>query len=129
VNELLSAAEAAPEKQGRSKLEPFAAAVATLRRKRWSYREIADFLREKESLKVDPSTVFDFVKSLAKRGRRQREPLPPPVKGFVPAPLPIVAPSASSTTKQDRAVYIPSNQQPMAFSRDALKTNDELEEG
>jgi IS30 family transposase len=57
-----------PDKPPRSKLEPHADVIAALRRKRQTYREIAQFLREHLSITVSPSTIHDFV-----RVRRRRE--------------------------------------------------------
>jgi hypothetical protein len=59
-----------PEKPPRSKLEPHADVIAALRRKRHTYREIAEFFREHLSIAVSPSTIHDFVRV---RGRRKRK--------------------------------------------------------
>ena len=131
---MLSAAEEAPEKPGRSKLEPVADVVATLRRKRWSYREIADFLKEKANLTVDPSTIYDFVKSQAKRGRKERKtvPISPQIevaKNEAATSTVLVDPALkTSIPKPKRSVYIPQFQIPPAFDPALLKTNDESEE-
>ena len=45
-----------PEKPPRSKLELHADVIATLRRKRRTYREIAEFFREHLAITVAPST-------------------------------------------------------------------------
>jgi len=91
VSDLLSEAEALPDEPSRSKLEPYADVIAVLRRKRKSYVKIAEFLTDKAKIEggVDPSTVWDFVKAEAKRGRRQRASAPPPVQAapaLPPAP-------------------------------------------
>ena len=55
-----------PEKPPRSKLEPHVDIIAALRRKRHTYREIAEFL----SITVSPSTIHDFVRVRRGRGKR-----------------------------------------------------------
>jgi hypothetical protein len=57
-----------PDKPPRSKLEPHTEIIGALRRKRYTYREIAQFLLEHLGLEVAPSTIHDFV-----RIRRRRE--------------------------------------------------------
>lgn len=44
-----------------SKLTPHTETILTLRKKRYTYRQIARFLAEHYALKVNQSTVFDFV--------------------------------------------------------------------
>jgi hypothetical protein len=51
----------------RSKLEPFAEIIRELRRKRNSYQEIRDTLREKHGISASRSTIFSFVKVRSKR--------------------------------------------------------------
>ena len=59
-----------PDKPPRSKLEPHADVIAALRRKRHTYREIAEFFREHLSITVSPSTIHDFVRVSRGRGKR-----------------------------------------------------------
>lgn len=59
-----------PDRPPRSKLEPHADVIAALRRKRRTYREIAEFFREHLSIAVSPSTIHDFVR--IRRGREKR---------------------------------------------------------
>src|SRR5277367_3826149 len=59
-----------PEKPPRSKLEPHADVIAALRRKRHTYREIAEFFREHLGITVSPSTIHDFVRVRRGRGKR-----------------------------------------------------------
>jgi hypothetical protein len=72
--------EQVPEKPPRSKLEPHVDVIVTLRRKRRSYREIAEFFREHLAIAVAPSTIHDFV-----RIRRRREKLSTISSGEPPA--------------------------------------------
>lgn len=60
-----------PDKPARSKLEAHADVIAALRRKRRTYREIAQFFREHLSIAVSPSTIHDFVR--VRRGREKRK--------------------------------------------------------
>jgi hypothetical protein len=61
--------EQTPEKPPRSKLEPHVDVIVTLRRKRRSYREIAEFFREHLAIAVAPSTIHDFVRIRRRRGK------------------------------------------------------------
>jgi len=82
-----------PERPPRSKLEPHAEVIRELRKKRWTYQEIAAFFREHLQLSVAPSTIHEFVKTRARQARHrnaERIELPPPqipVAGRVP-PVP-----------------------------------------
>jgi hypothetical protein len=51
----------------RSKLEPFAELIRNLRRKRNSYQEIQDKLREEHGITASRSSIFSFVKVRSKR--------------------------------------------------------------
>src|SRR5580700_12093703 len=80
-----------PEKPPRSKLELHADVIATLRQKRRTYREIADFFRDHLAITVAPSTIHDFVRVRRRRGKRnivsssQPTHAPsPPAKGISP---------------------------------------------
>jgi hypothetical protein len=71
--------DAIPPKPPRSKLEPHYGLIRELRRRSRTYREIAKILEEHVGLRVDPSTIYDFVHVRARRGRAARrvEDLPP----------------------------------------------------
>ena len=56
-----------PVKPGRSKLETYRAAISELRRKRWTFAEIADWLRER-GVSATTSNVHRFF--------RQSNPIP-----------------------------------------------------
>ena len=58
------------DKPPRSKLEPHAEVIAALRRKRRTYREIAQFLQEHLAISAVPSTIHDFVRVRRRRGKR-----------------------------------------------------------
>ena len=59
-----------PPKAPRSRLEPYMALITELRRRGWSYADVARVLEEKCQVKVAPSTIFDFLRVRAKtKGR------------------------------------------------------------
>ncbi len=55
-----------------SKLEPHAAVIRELRKKRRTYSEIAQFLEQHLQLRVAPSTLHYFVNSRANQVREQK---------------------------------------------------------
>jgi hypothetical protein len=61
-----------PEKPPRSKLEPHAEVIRLLRKKRRTYQEIAQFLREHLQVSAAPSTIHDFVKTRARQAKRNQ---------------------------------------------------------
>jgi IS30 family transposase len=67
INKLL---EEIPEKAPRSKLELHADVISALRRKRLTYREIAQFFQDHLAIAVAPSTIHDFVRVRRRRGKR-----------------------------------------------------------
>ncbi len=67
INKLL---EEIPEKPPRSKLEPHADVISALRRKRLTYREIAQFFQDHLAITVAPSTIHDFVRVRRRRGKQ-----------------------------------------------------------
>ena len=58
-----------PEKISRSRLEPYRALIAQLRRHRRPYREIAQLLAEKCQLHVSATAVHNFVRLHLRRER------------------------------------------------------------
>jgi hypothetical protein len=129
VSDLLSAVEFLPAKPTRSKLEPYAEAILALRRKRYSYVEIAEFLLEKDQFVVDPSTIWDFVKTQKKRSRSEKGTAPlPDLVVSTEAPAQSAPSHNAPSSKQHRAVYVPPLASPKSFSADALKTNDQMED-
>jgi hypothetical protein len=67
INKLL---EEIPDKPPRSKLEAHADVIGILRRKRYTYREIALFFQERLAITVAPSTIHDFVRVRRRRGKQ-----------------------------------------------------------
>ena len=63
-----------PDKAPRSKLEPHIETIGALRRKRYTYREIARFLHEHFNVDVAPSTIHDFVRIRRRRGKEDKIP-------------------------------------------------------
>ena len=62
--------EEIPDKPPRSKLEAHADVIGILRRKRYTYREVALFFQERLAITVAPSTIHDFVRVRRRRGKR-----------------------------------------------------------
>jgi len=63
-----------PEQPGRSKLEQHADVIAELRRKRYTYKQIAQFIQEQFNLSVAQSTIHDFVRVRRRRGKKTATP-------------------------------------------------------
>ncbi len=86
TDSLLVEAQSAPVKASRSKLETYRAAISELRRKRWTFAEIADWLRER-GVSATTSNVHRFF--------RQSKPIPQsiePVRAHsAPPPAPLDA--------------------------------------
>lgn len=82
------------ESPPRSKLEPHAEVIAALRRKRRTYREIAQFFQEHLAISVAPSTIHDFVRVRRRRGKRT-------VDSGAEQPVPSRRGRASSATQDD----------------------------
>lgn len=53
--------EGLPEKPPRSRLGPYRELIFEMRRRGWTFREIAKVLGEKCGVRVVPSTIYDFV--------------------------------------------------------------------
>jgi hypothetical protein len=61
ADSLFVEAQSAPAKPSRSKLETYRAAISELRRKRWTFAEIADWLRER-GVSATTSNVHRFFR-------------------------------------------------------------------
>ena len=61
TDSLLVEAQSAPVKANRSKLETYRATISELRRKRWTFAEIADWLR-KRGVSATTSNVHRFFR-------------------------------------------------------------------
>jgi hypothetical protein len=71
---LQSAAESEKERRTRSKLEPHREAIFTLRRKHWTYGEIAKWLNQ-HGISVTLSSVHRYCqRAVARRPRASSEP-------------------------------------------------------
>jgi transposase len=82
TDSLLTEAQSAPVRPSRSKLETYRAAIGELRRKRWTFAEIAAWLRER-GVSATTSNVHRFF--------RQTKPMPQTVE-------PTAAPTSSPPT-------------------------------
>jgi IS30 family transposase len=95
MNDAVRAAlDAIPERPPRSKLEPHAAVIRELRKKRRTYQEIATFFREHLQISVAPSTIHEFVKVRARQARLKKQ---------NEAELPDTADSRSATASTERS--------------------------
>jgi hypothetical protein len=88
-----------PEKPTRSKLEPHAEVIAALRRKRRTFREIAQFFEEHLAITVAPSTIHDFVRV---RRRRREKRIKDPSEEQAVSSRPVRAISATENDVQQR---------------------------
>ena len=68
IAKFLSEADARP---ARSKLESYAELIRELRQRRWTYRKIADALREQFAVTASPSTIHDFAKVRSRRAKAE----------------------------------------------------------
>lgn len=66
---LQPAAQAEQERRTRSKLEPHREAILTLRRKHWTYRQIAKWLNERGVTISHPAVYYFCERSIARRPR------------------------------------------------------------
>jgi hypothetical protein len=86
TDSLLVEAQSAPVKPSRSKLETYRATINELRRKRWTFAEIAGWLRERD-VTATTSNVHRFF--------RQSKPMPPSIEPVraqsAPPPVPVDA--------------------------------------
>ncbi|PYJ96907.1 MAG: hypothetical protein DME23_18290 [Verrucomicrobia bacterium] len=71
---LHTAADAEKERRTRSKLEPHLEAIFTLRRKHWTYREIAKWLNE-HGVSITLSSVHRYCQRAVARRPRNANPL------------------------------------------------------
>lgn len=71
--EIQSILDALPEKQPRSRLEPYGQLLDELRKRGRTYREIERILHEKCHVHVPRSTINDFVRRRSRPKRNQRK--------------------------------------------------------
>ena len=84
LRDLVAAVPASPP---RSKLEPYYEVIRELRRKRCTYRQVAQFFTERLRIQVAPSTIHAFVAVRAKRGCKSAYELPPSEISETAAPI------------------------------------------
>jgi IS30 family transposase len=86
IANFLADADARP---ARSKLEPYADLIRELRQRRWTFRKIADALRERFAVTASPSTIHDFAKVRARRVKaeiQRTQPERPQTDAAAPTP-------------------------------------------
>jgi len=88
------------EGSGASILVPYLAEIAALREKRWPYREISKWLREKHGVEVAHNTICDFCKN---RGIAKGRPAPVPKPRSASPGQPAVAPPRGATENRQPA--------------------------
>ncbi len=94
---LQTSAEAEPERRTRSKLEPHREAIFTLRRKHWTYRQIAKWLNEHGVAVTFPAVYRFCERAIARRPRNAGTPT-----AAIPDTLENIPFSISQTTTQSK---------------------------
>ena len=94
---LRQAAQAEKERRTRSKLEPHREAIFTLRRKHWTYRQIAKWLNEHGVAVTFPSVYRFCERAIARRPRNAGTPT-----ATIPDALENIPFSFSQTTPQTK---------------------------
>jgi hypothetical protein len=95
--DLKPAAEREQERRSRSKLEPHRQAILELRKKHWSYRQIAKWLME-HGITISHPAVFHFCeRSIARRPRHAEATAEPISKPLESRPLSIPKPQTTGT--------------------------------
>ena len=92
-----------PEKPSRSCLESFGDFIKELRRRKRTYREIAQILEDKCELRVSKSTVHRFVRARARQsGKAPRSPGATPTKAMSTEINPSVVSATTRTMDEVR---------------------------
>src|SRR3989442_212786 len=87
------------EKPPRSCLESFRDFIIELRRRKRTYREIAQILEEKCRVRVSKSTVHRFLRARSRRrGKASRPPMVMPMKTASTEIVPALMPTHTETT-------------------------------
>ena len=97
--DLQSAAESESERRTRSKLEAHREAIFALRRKHWTYGQIATWLNE-HGVQITLTSVYRFCERAIARRPRSGSPLE--VEQEAPAFAPTPQPTTTKTTNQYR---------------------------
>ena len=122
-----------PDKPPRSKLEPHVETIRLLRSKRYTYQEIARFLKEHVALTVAPSTIHDFVRVRRGRGKTASDSHHVHIDSR-PAPAPAVAAgtvqqkiaalkSRASNSNQNKPLFVYNGEEPLKLLK--RKTGDD----
>jgi hypothetical protein len=80
--------DAIPPKPPRSKLEPYYDFIRDLRRQSRTYREIAQILKAHVGLRVDHTTIYDFVRLRARQVKAPGRVRELPLRASMNEPLP-----------------------------------------
>ncbi len=122
-----------PDKPPRSKLEPHVETIRLLRSKRYTYQEIARFLKEHVAVTAAPSTIHDFVRVRRGRGKMAGDSHPVRAEPKV-TPLPSVAAgtvqqkiaalkSRASNSNQNKPPFVYDGDEPLKLLK--RKTGDD----
>jgi hypothetical protein len=91
-----------PDNAPRSKLEPHSDIIAALRKKRYTYRQISQFLCDHLQLDAAPSTIHDFIRVRRGRGKRTDAPAVESRPNAKPRTTPENSPSATPNDLQKK---------------------------
>lgn len=102
---LQPAAQAEQERRTRSKLEPHREAILTLRRKHWTYRQIAKWLNE-HGVAISHPAVYHFCeRTIARRPRDAGASAAPIPDTLESQPLSIPKTTTTTQTKTEPKKY------------------------
>jgi hypothetical protein len=100
--DLQKTAESESERRTRSKLEPHREAIFALRRKHWTYRQIAKWLKERGIPVTFPSVYRFCERAIARRSRTASPPPANPLDSLESEPLSPPLPPTTQTKKKYR---------------------------
>lgn len=100
---LHTAAQTEPERRTRSKLEPHREAILTLRRKHWTYRQIAKWLNGHGVTISHPAVYYFCERTIARRSRDAGAPVAAIPNTLESRPLSI--PQITKQTKAEPKKY------------------------
>ncbi len=96
--------DALPDKQPRSRLEPYHDFIVELRRRDRTFREIAGILEEKCQVRVTASGIHDFLRTRSRQGRRQTANTPKSTRLDAAHPAASSLPKTSSASEVQRKI-------------------------
>jgi IS30 family transposase len=91
-----------PDNPPRSKLEPHSEVISTLRKKRYTYRQISQFLHDHQKVDAAPSTIHDFIRVRRRQGKRTDAEFVQPRRDPKPVSTPETRPAETPDGLQQR---------------------------